>query len=482
MTEKRITTCFGVVSILVVLFASGAARAQENKTVAEKIKDDPKPAPVKAKGLKPVFEKVEGMDFRAVVRKAKTTVFPAVVYVRCLRVSLESGKKITQEVSGSGVIISETGEVVTNWHVVDKASEVRCLTFGGKAMDAKIVGQDKDTDLALLQMDLKGTKVPTFAKFGNSDKLVEGDFVMAMGAPWGLNRSVSIGIISCTSRYLEGSSEYSSWLQTDAAINPGNSGGPLVNTAGEVIGINTRGGGSNLGFSVPAKTVQFVADQLRKNGKVDWSWTGLQLQPLRDFNKKNYFPGTKGVMVGGTDPDSPAKRAGLKLKDRILKINGKPVAAIWEEDLPAVRKIVGLLPRGKGAKLEIERDGTVMTITMTPREKGKVEGDEHACPRWDMSVKAINQFDNPNLYIHRKKGVYVFATKYPGNASIAGLQSKDIIVKIGTDEITTLDDLKKVHKAALANVKKKHKVLVVVLRGGLMRQVLLDFSRDYERE
>ena len=440
-------------------------------------------ATVSAQSAKPVFDKIKGMDFRAVVRKAKAKVFPAVVYVRCLSESHESGKKITQEVSGSGVIISAAGEVMTNWHVVDKAVKVRCLTFEGKAMDAKVVGMDKDTDLALLQMKLpKGSKAPVFAEFGDSDKLVEGDFVMAMGAPWGLNRSVSIGIISCTTRYLEDSSEYSSWLQTDAAINPGNSGGPLVNTAGKVVGINTRGGGTNLGFSVPAATVQFIAAQLRKNGKVDWSWTGLQLQPLRDFNRNIYFKGKDGVIVAGTDPDSPARRAGLKLKDRILRINGKAVAAMWEEDLPAVRKLVGLLAKGKPAKLEIQRDGKKMTVVMTPREKGKVEGDELGCPRWDMSVKSINQFDNPNLYFHRKKGVYVFATKYPGNASSAGLQEKDIILKIGKDKITTLDDLKKVHKAALANIKQNHKVLVVVLRGGLMRQVLLDFSRDHERE
>ena len=461
MTKKRIGMYLAVVAAVMML-PGVAARGQN---------------------AKPVFDKVRGMDFRAVVRKAKTKVFPAVVYVRCLRESHDSSKKITQEVSGSGVIISATGEVMTNWHVVDKSTEVRCLTFEGKAMDAKVVGMDKDTDLALLQMKLpKGSKPQIFAKFGDSDRLVEGDFVMAMGAPWGLNRSVSIGIISCTTRYLQGSSEYSSWLQTDAAINPGNSGGPLVNTAGEVVGINTRGGGSNLGFSVPAKTVQFIADQLRKNGKVDWSWTGLQLQPLRDFNRNIYFKGSDGVIVAGTDPDSPARRAGVKLKDRILKINGKAVAAMWEEDLPAVRKLVGLLPKGKGAKLEIKRDDVLMTLTMTPREKGKVEGDEFGCPRWDMSVKSINQFDNPNLYFHRKKGVYVFAVKYPGNASSAALREKDIIIKIGKDKINSLDDLKKVHKAALDNIKANHKVLVVVLRGGLMRQVLLDFSRDYERE
>ncbi|HUT33094.1 MAG TPA: trypsin-like peptidase domain-containing protein, partial [Planctomycetota bacterium] len=137
-------------------------------------------------------------DFRAVVRQAKGRVFPAVVYVRCLRESRESGKTITEETNGSGVVISPKGEVVTNWHVVDKAASVRCLLYDGRAMDAKVVGKDKDTDLALLQLDLpKDNKAVPAAQFGDSDAMKEGDFVMAMGAPWGLNRSVSIGIISC---------------------------------------------------------------------------------------------------------------------------------------------------------------------------------------------------------------------------------------------------------------------------------------------
>jgi len=472
--KKRIAISLAAVAIVLGTISAGPAAGADKKSGAATTA----PAAGKNEAL------LGGVDFRAIVRQAKAKVFPAVVYVRCLRESHESGKKITEEVSGSGVIISASGEVITNWHVIDKATEVRCLTFDERALDAKVVGKDKDTDLALLQMKIpKGAKPPTFARFGNSDVLEEGDFVMAMGAPWGLNRSVSIGIISCTKRYLETSSEYSSWLQTDAAINPGNSGGPLVNTAGEVVGINTRAGGDNMGFSVPAKTVQFIASQLRKNGKVDWSWTGLQLQPLKDFNRNIYFEGTDGVIVAGTDPDSPAKSAKIQKDDRILKINGRPVTAVWEEDLPDVRKTVGLLPKGKPAKLEIKRAKKIITLTMTPREKGKVEGDELDCPRWDMSVKSINQFDNPDLYFHRKKGVYVFATKYPGNASTAGMQGKkDILLKIGKDEIKTLDDIKRVHKAALANINKKHKILLVVLRGGLMRQVLLDFSRDYERE
>ena len=165
---------------------------------------------------------------------------------------------------------------------------------------------------------------------------------------WGLRGdcrgSVSLGIISCTRRFLPSTSEYSIWLQTDAAISPGNSGGPLVNTNGEVIGINTRGimAGGDVGFAVPAETILPVVEQLRAGGKVNWSWTGLQLQPLKDFNKNMYFEGTEGVMVADTDPESPARRAGIQPRDRILSINGKSVTAMTDEDLwPAAAAVAG---------------------------------------------------------------------------------------------------------------------------------------------
>ncbi len=430
------------------------------------------------------------LDFRLVVKDAKDKVFPAVVFIRVLQESHVSGKKITQDMSGSGVLISETGEVLTNWHVVDKAVEVRCLLFDGRALEAKVLGSDKDTDLALLQLQAPAGKADappaTYprAVLGSSAKLKEGDFVMAMGAPWGLNRSVSIGIISSTQRFLPTSSQYSLWLQTDAAISPGNSGGPLVNTAGEIIGINTRMimYGGDTGFAVPVDTIRMIIPQLREHGKVNWSWTGLQLQPLKDFNKNMYFEGTEGVIVAETDPESPARRAGIKHRDRILRVNGRPVNAVWDEDLPAARRMLGLLAKGEIAEIELLRGTETKVIKLTPREKGKVEGEELDCPRWDVTVKVINQFDNPNLYFHRKEGVFIYGIKYPGNASSSGLVTKDILLKIGGKKVTTLDDVRTIHKAALDNIKKEHRIMFMILRNGLVNQVVLDFSRDYEKE
>jgi serine protease Do len=436
---------------------------------------------------------VSRLDFRKVVRSAKDKVFPAVMYIKVLKEDMASGKKVTQEEAGSGVIISAGGEALTNWHVVDKAVEIRCLLFDGRARKARLLGTDKDTDLAFIQLALEeGESVP-HAELGDSAALKEGDFVMAMGAPWGLNRSVSIGIVSCTRRYLPGNSEYSLWLQTDAAISPGNSGGPLVNTDGKVVGINTRGvmWGGDMGFAIPSRTVELIISQLRedrKNREVDelaeanWTWTGLQLQPLKDFDKDIYFEGDEGVVVAETDPESPARRAGIRARDRIVRINGEAVTAQREEDLPRVRRLLGLMPKGKEATVELVRDGGPVTLALTPRKKGKVEGEELDCPRWDLTVKTINQFDNPDLYFYRKKGVFIYGIKHPGNAGNADLSEQDIILKIGGKDVATLEDVKAVHKKAIDNVKKEHRIVFTILRNGLMRQVVLDFSRDYEKE
>ena len=425
---------------------------------------------------------LEKLDFRAVVQDAKAKVFPAVVYIKCVRENMEGGKKETQEVAGSGVIISADGLMLTNWHVVEKAIEVRCLLSSGQPVEAKVLGSDKDVDLALVQLKLSAeVKTFPFAALGDSQQLKEGDFVMAMGAPWGLNRSVSIGIISCTNRFLPEQGEYSLWLQTDASISPGNSGGPLVNTQGQVIGINTLGGGG-LGFSVPSATIRDILPQLKEHGQVNWSWTGLELQPLRDFNKNIYFDAREGVLVAETDPDSPARKAGIKARDRILKINDQPIQGITEEDLPAIRRKLGLLPKDKPVKVELVREGQIVNVEFIPRAKGKVEGEEQDCPRWNLTVKAVNQFDNPDLYFQRKQGVFIFGIRSPGNAQNAGLNQKDIVLKIEDREILTLADVKSVYQEALDNLAKKPKIRISVLRNGLMRQMVLDFSRDYEKE
>ena len=431
---------------------------------------------------------VGSTDFRAVVQQARERVFPAVVFIRCVQETLDAGEKVSLSVSGSGVIISPGGRVLTNWHVVNKAVEVRCLLSDGRHYDARVVGQDKTNDVALLQLQVEDDEERgdfPYAELGESAGLAEGDFVMAMGAPWGLNRSVSIGIISCTRRFLPGISEYSLWLQTDAAINPGNSGGPLVDTGGRVIGINTRGmsyAADNMGFAIPADTIRIILPRLEKSGKVDWSYTGLHLQPLRDFNRNTYFEADRGVIVADTDPSSPARAAGIRPLDRIVAINGREIAATTAEDLPALRRELGLLPQGEEAVLEIMRHKEKLRVSIVPGRKGAVEGDELECPRWDFTVKEINRFDNEDLFFYREKGVYVYGVKWPGNAAEAGLRENDLLLEIDGHPVQTLDEVRKLHEELLRQVDRKHRIIVTVLRNGLMRQIVLDYLRDYSRE
>lgn len=423
-------------------------------------------------------------SFQAAVKSAKKQVFPSLIFIIVLQEEFREGKKSTMEAVGSGVIISASGEALTNWHVVNNALEIRCLLYSGENLEAELKGKDQDTDLALLQLKLPEGHAPLpYATIGDSSVLQEGDMVMALGAPWGLSRSISAGIVSCARRYLPGSSEYSLWLQTDASISPGNSGGPLVNLDGAIVGLNSMGsagGGGDIGFAIPSETIQQVLPQLRDRGKVSWSWTGLCLQPLRNFRQKTYYDVDSGVIVSGTENESPARRAGIMPKDRIISVNGEPVTAVTEEDLPDIKRKLGLLPKGKPMAIELERDGKIIALEVTPREKGEVEGLELDCPRWDLTVKSINQFDNPELYFQRREGVFIYGIKVPGNAMRSGLQPNDIIISVEGQDIRTLDGLKAIHEAAITNLKTKSRVLCNVLRNGRLKQVVLDFSRNFE--
>lgn len=422
-------------------------------------------------------------DFRQVVNRAKETVFPSVVYLRCVVENNELGQRLRVNASGSGVLVSADGELVTNWHVVNRALEVRCLLNDGRAFAADIVGQDKDTDLALVRLRLPAGETVPFAKLGDSTRLQEGDFVMALGAPWGLNRSVSFGIVACARRYLPEGSEYSSWIQTDASISPGNSGGPLVDTEGRVIGINARGAtqGGDMGFAIPAEVVSIVLPRLRDGDDAGWAWTGLQLQPLRDFQRNITFEGDQGVIVVGTDENSPASEAGFLARDRLLAIDGAPVVALMEENLPDVRRRLALLPVDRPARLTVQRDGQALELSLSPRVKGRVLGEELACPRWDFSVKAINQFEVPDLHFQRSEGVYVFGVRSPGNASGSGLVPRDILLKINGVDVRSLDDVRGIHARSLAGLANggPRRLVLSVLRGGRSVQIALDVTRDY---
>lgn len=420
-----------------------------------------------------------------IISAAKARVFPAVVFIKPIVEKYQRGEKETMQVTGSGVLISPDGELITNYHVVEKAVSIRCLLYDGSHFEAETIGSDKDTDLALLKLRLpEGHKPLPFAELGDSTMLKEGDFVMAMGAPWGLNRSVSMGIVSCTRRFMPGRSEYSLWLQTDASLNPGNSGGPLVNTAGRVVGINTLASmsGGDLGFAIPSATVKRIVRQLREHAKVPRAWTGLRLQPLNDFNQNMYFDAEEGIIVAGADPGSPAEKAGLAAGDRITRVGEASVTAVTDVDVPAVNALLAALAPDVPVTLAVHRNGEALEIEMTPRVKGKVEGDELDLPRWNMTVKTINKFANPDLYFVRREGVFIFGVKYPGNAATSGLRTNDIITTIDSSPVKTLEEAQDVYDRVVSKKGGRTRVAVEYMRGGIARQAVLDFSREYKSD
>lgn len=422
---------------------------------------------------------LHNQDFQATIRQASAKVFPAVVYIRVVSPNLASGKDEGNIVSGSGVIISPDGEVLTNHHVIDKAREIRCQLYDGSAYPATVLGSDKDLDIALLKLELPTDHAAPLPWAALSPMNIrEGDFVMAMGAPWGLARSVTIGIISCSRRYLDSHGKYSLWYQTDASISPGNSGGPLVNTAGEVIGINTLATliGGTMGFTVPAEVIQSVLPRLRKYGEANWAWLGFELQPLHDFDRNINFDYDHGVMVAGTLPGSPARKAGFQPNDRITALNGQCLDAPQSEDIPEINRKLGLLPFEVPVTFTVWRGDQQQQITVTPIPKGKVDGDEVAFPRWGFTVKTINRFDNPGLYFYsRKGGVFVYGIDEDGNAASSKLREQDVISTVVGKEVHSLEDLQEIYDEALKNIQHSHIVMFGIVRNGREMQVAIDF-------
>jgi serine protease Do len=432
----------------------------------------------------------ESMDIRRVIAHAKDLVFPCIVYVKPIREEFSSGEKVKQEVFGSGVIISPDGLVVTNDHVVEKATRIQCVLFDERQVDAKVVGEDPETDLALLRLELpealKDRPLPA-AAWGDSSRAMEGDFVMALGSPFGFTRSISLGIVSNTRRYIgfQTRYKYSLWLQTDAAINPGNSGGPLVNTDGEIIGINTLGTwAEGIGFAIPSNTAREVIDRLRRDGKVLRAWTGIELQPLMDFEHNTFFAAESGVKIASVEEGSPAQDAGLRGGDLLLQVGETPLNGRYVEDLPAVRKILSGLPTDRPVIFRLRRGEppAEQRVEVSPVGKGKLEGEDFDCERWNMTVKEISKFGNPYLAFYRPRGVYVQGVKFEGNAAESGLLPFDILLRIEGTDVRRLEDVKAAYRGLLAQPRRDAKVLLEILRKGQRQFVVLDYARDRKRE
>lgn len=422
---------------------------------------------------------------REVIQEAKDKVFPAVVFIKPIARDFRSGKMEKIQVFGSGAIISPDGYVVTNNHVAEKATEIKCVLSDKEELPAKVVGLDPETDLGVLKLDLtqRKSKAPLpVAEFGDSTQLRVGEMVMAMGSPHGLARSVSKGIVSSLERVFD-FAPYNLWIQTDAAINPGNSGGPLVNIEGKIIGVNARGmrGADNLGFAIPSEVVIQVVERIIRDGKVARAFTGLKFQALKDFSKSAFVEAREGVLVASVDEDSPAEKAGLRAGDLLTALSDVPLRGDYETDIPALERRFADLKVGAPTAVAVQRGAESLKLSLTPSLKGSHEGEDFECKRWDMTVKEITKFSDPFLHFQRPKGVYVQGVKFNGNARASGIANNDILVEIAGRPIAGLKDVREAYDAGVALEKGKRKAVVRILRQGYQRLAVLDFEKDSER-
>lgn len=338
---------------------------------------------------------------------------------------------------GSGVIIdAQNGYIITNSHVIDKAHDIVVTLENGQHFDAEVIGKDPGADIAVIQIEASQLdEIP----LGNSDDLRQGDFVVAIGNPFGLGQTVTSGIVSALGRSGLGIESYEDFIQTDASINPGNSGGALVNLRGELIGINTAiygpsGGNVGIGFAIPVNMVKLITEQLIEHGEVKRGRLGFSAQDLTpDLAQAFGIKHNKGVVVARVEPDSPADKAGVKVGDVIVTVNGRDVQSSAQ-----VRNEIGLLRIGSRVHVGILRNGKSRTLTATVEDQVSetVQG-EKLSKRLAGAVFAEVQEETARGSI---SGIEVISVN--GKAASAGLRKGDIILSVNKQRVKNVRDMK----------------------------------------
>ncbi len=359
---------------------------------------------------------------------------------------------------GSGFIISKDGYILTNDHVVDGADEIRVLLADGRTFTAAIKGLDPKLDIALLKIDT-GEDLP-MARLGDSEGLQVGEWVMAIGNPFGLEQTVTVGIVSAKGRVI-GAGPYDDFIQTDASINPGNSGGPLFNLQGEVIGINTAiiANGQGIGFAIPVDAAKGILSQLKETGHVTRGWLGVSVQVVSEELAATFgLDEAKGALVSEVIAGSPAEGAGFKRGDIILSFDGKPIDAV--NDLP---RLVAATPVDTEVKAEIFREGKRRTLKV---KIGKLAGEDMARPeasqnRLGLTVADVTAETRRLYQLQSENGALITAVDPDSPAAGSNLRSGDLIIDINGRSIPDAAAFRE----ALASRKSGEVLRLLILRG-----------------
>jgi serine protease Do len=349
-------------------------------------------------------------------------------------------RSVPQHSLGTGFIIDASGLAVTNNHVVENAEEIRVTMSDGKEYEAKVLGRDPKTDLALIQIQTK-ENLP-YLTLGDPDEVKIGDWVVAIGNPFGLEHTVTAGILSARGRVI-GAGPYDDFLQTDASINPGNSGGPLLNMQGQVIGINTAivAQGQGIGFAIPADMAQNVVAQLKDGGKVVRGWLGVVIQNVTEDLAKSFdLDETKGALVADVANNGPAEKAGIKRGDVIVGFNGQDIES--SSQLPSV---VARTPVGERVDVEIVRNGKPKTLNVKVGElkEESVAEAESQTENMGLAVRELTPELAARMNIDQKEGVVVTDVDPNGKAAESGLRPGDVIVEINHKQVKDLADYKR---------------------------------------
>ncbi len=349
--------------------------------------------------------------------------------------------------SGSGFVIRQDGIILTNNHVVDDAKEITVTLSDKQEYAAKVVGRDAKTDLAVLKIQPKGEL--SVAKLGDSDNLQVGDWVMAIGNPFGLSNTVTAGIVSAKGRVI-GAGPYDSFIQTDASINPGNSGGPLFNENGEVVGINSAiysqsGGNIGIGFAIPINLAKQLLPELETTGSVTRGWLGVTIQHMTpELAKSLGVEEAHGALVADVTSNSPAAKAGMERGDVIVRYNKKKV-----EDSGALPTLVAATPVGETVPVEVVRNGKAKTLNVTVAkltEQEVASADEEGAPqkgKWGLALRELRPEEREQMGLKENEGVIVGAVQPESPAAEAGVEAGDVILQVNKNSVSSVAEVKK---------------------------------------